>query len=71
MESVNSAAQPGAVLQVKVRLLGLSPMVWRRVLVSGSVPLRAVHRVVQLAMGSRAGTAIAMVADGSHDLVRG
>ena len=51
MESVKSAAQPGAVLQLKVRLLGISPMIWRRVLVPESVSLRALHGVVQLAMG--------------------
>ena len=51
MESVKSAAQPGAVLQLKVRLLGISPMVWRRVLVPESVSLRGLHGVVQLAMG--------------------
>ena len=51
MESVKSAALPGAVLQLKIRLLGISPMVWRRVLVPESMSLRELHGVVQLAMG--------------------
>ena len=51
MESVKSAALPGAILQLKIRLLDISPMVWRRVLVPESVSLRELHGVVQLAMG--------------------
>ena len=34
-----------------MRLLGISPMIWRRVLVPESVSLRELHGVVQLAMG--------------------
>ena len=30
MERVSSAANPGPILRLKVRLLGISPMVWRR-----------------------------------------
>ena len=51
MESVKSSALPGAILQLKVRLLGISPMIWRRVLVPASMSLRELHGVVQLAMG--------------------
>ena len=51
MESVKSSALLGAILQLKVRLLGISPMIWRRVLVPESVSLRELHGVVQLAMG--------------------
>ena len=51
MESVKPAAPPEAILQLKVRLLGVSPMIWRRVLVPESVSLRELHGVVQLAMG--------------------
>ena len=51
MESVKSAALPGTILQLKVRRLGISPMIWRRVLVPESVSLRELHGVVQLAMG--------------------
>ena len=51
MESVKSAALPGSILQLKVRLLGISPMIWRRVLVPESMTLRELHGVVQLAMG--------------------
>ena len=51
MELVKSAAPSGVVLQLKIRLLGLSPMVWRRVLVPESMSLHELHGVVQLAMG--------------------
>ena len=51
MESVKPAALPGSILQLKVRLLGISPMIWRRVLVPDSMTLRELHGVVQLAMG--------------------
>ena len=40
MEPVSSAANPGPILQLKVRLLGISPMVWRRILVPESASLR-------------------------------
>lgn len=43
--------QPGSILQVKVRLLDVSPMVWRRLLVPSSYTLRELHGVIQVAMG--------------------
>ena len=39
------------ILQLKVRLLGISPMIWRRVLVPASTSLRELHGVLQVAMG--------------------
>ena len=51
MEPVKPAAPPEVILQLKVRLPGISPMIWRRVLVAESVSLRDLHGVVQLAMG--------------------
>jgi Plasmid pRiA4b ORF-3-like protein len=38
-------------LQVRVWLTGISPMVWRRVLVPSSFTLRELHGVIQVAMG--------------------
>ena len=38
-------------VQIKVWLLGISPMVWRRVLVSSACTLRELHGVLQVAMG--------------------
>jgi hypothetical protein len=38
-------------MQFKVRLLGLSPMVWRRVHVPATFTLRQLHGVIQVAMG--------------------
>ena len=45
------AADNEAVLQIKVWLIGVSPMVWRRVLVPAAFTLRALHGVIQVAMG--------------------
>ncbi len=39
----NPPAAADAILQVKVWLTGVSPMVWRRVLVAATVTLRAAH----------------------------
>ena len=41
----------GPALQLKVRLLQVSPMVWRRLLVPAATTLRELHGVVQVAMG--------------------
>ena len=48
-----SAADPdGAeIVQVKVWLPGISPMVWRRMLVSSTCTLGDLHGVIQVAMG--------------------
>jgi Plasmid pRiA4b ORF-3-like protein len=45
------AADANAILQVKVWLVGISPMVWRRVLVPTTFTLRELHGVIQVAMG--------------------
>src|SRR5471032_2293957 len=45
------AANAAAILQIKVWLTGISPMVWRRVLVPSSVTFRELHGVIQVAMG--------------------
>jgi len=39
------------IYQLKVRLLGISPMIWRRVLVPSSTALRELHGILQMAMG--------------------
>ncbi|NYZ14345.1 plasmid pRiA4b ORF-3 family protein [Azospirillum sp. RWY-5-1] len=41
----------GSILQVKVRLLEVRPMVWRRILVPASYTLEELHGVLQVAMG--------------------
>jgi len=41
----------GDIVQLKVRLLGISPMIWRRVLVPASTTLRELHGVFQVVMG--------------------
>ncbi|WP_157056503.1 plasmid pRiA4b ORF-3 family protein [Pseudorhodobacter aquimaris] len=39
------------IYQLKVRLLGISPMIWRRVLVPTSTTVRELHGILQVAMG--------------------
>src|SRR3954462_15355356 len=53
IETASSAADAGAaeIVQVKVWLLGISPMVWRRVLGPSTCTLRELHGVIQVAMG--------------------
>jgi hypothetical protein len=46
-----SPADAEAVLQIKVWLIGLSPMVWRRVLVPAAFTVHELHGVIQTAMG--------------------
>jgi hypothetical protein len=40
-----------AILQLKIRLLDINPMIWRRVLVPAAFTLRQLHGVIQVAMG--------------------
>ncbi len=52
VETVPSAADAVAeIVQIKVWLLGISPMVWRRLLVSSTCTLHELHGVIQVAMG--------------------
>ncbi|MDA8049043.1 MAG: plasmid pRiA4b ORF-3 family protein [Rhodospirillales bacterium] len=44
-------AAPEAILQIKVWLKEISPMIWRRVLVPASFTLHELHGVIQVAMG--------------------
>ncbi|MGE5659579.1 MAG: IS1096 element passenger TnpR family protein [Actinomycetota bacterium] len=39
------------IYQFKVVLLGISPMIWRRVLVSSDSTIENLHHIVQLTMG--------------------
>lgn len=41
----------GPILQAKMRLVGISPMIWRRVLLPASWTLEELHGVIQAAMG--------------------
>jgi hypothetical protein len=49
----SSPSEPpsGSILQVKIRLLDISPMVWRRLLVPAAFTLEELHGVLQVAMG--------------------
>ena len=46
-----SLEESASLVQLKVRLLGISPMIWRRMLVPASVPLRESHGNLQVSMG--------------------
>jgi hypothetical protein len=48
----NLAADADAILQVKFWLTGISPMVWRRVLVSATFTLRELHGVTRLLLAA-------------------
>jgi hypothetical protein len=48
----NPAGGGDAILQVKVWLTRISPMIWRRVLVPATFTLRELHGVIQVAMRS-------------------
>ncbi len=41
----------GSIMRLKVRLLGVTPMVWRRLEVSKAMTLQELHGVIQVAMG--------------------
>ena len=49
--SSDGVVNANAVLQVKACLVGISPMVWRRVLAPPSFALRELHGVIEVAMG--------------------
>jgi hypothetical protein len=46
-----SAADLEAIVQIKVWLSGISPMVWRRVLAPNTCTFRELHGIIQVAMG--------------------
>ena len=46
-----SLGESTRIVQLKIRLLGLSPMVWRRILVPESATLRELHGILQVGMG--------------------
>src|SRR3954462_6963848 len=50
-ETALPSTGPEAIVQIKVWLLGVNPMVWRRVLVPNTCTLRELHGAIQVAMG--------------------
>lgn len=51
MTDAQCSPQSGSILQLKVRLLGISPMIWRCLLVRETMSLHELHGVLQVAMG--------------------
>jgi hypothetical protein len=50
-KSQSAAKEPGKTYQLKIELEGVSPPIWRRVLVPGDISLGRLHAVIQLVMG--------------------
>jgi hypothetical protein len=50
-EPISSAPDVPGLVQLKVWLLGISPMIWRRIVVPNACTLRELHGVIQVAMG--------------------
>src|SRR5487761_94303 len=48
---LRSPPEEDGVVQLKVWLLGISPMIWRRLLVPSACTLRELHGIIQVAMG--------------------
>ena len=46
-----SGLSESVIYQLKIVLLGISPMIWRRILVSSDSTIEDLHYTVQLAMG--------------------
>lgn len=51
MTDAQTSSEIESVLQLKVRLLGIGPMIWRRLLVPESITLHELHGILQVAMG--------------------
>ena len=51
MTDARTAPEKGSALQLKARLPGISPMIWRRVLVPETMSLHELHGVLQVATG--------------------
>ena len=49
----SSGGASGSILQLKVRLLDVNPMIWRRVLVPAAMTLKELHGVFQVVLGWR------------------
>ena len=48
---MSSLEESTSIVQLKLRLPSISPMIWRRVLVPASVTLREPHDILQVSMG--------------------
>lgn len=51
METEYGSTNDAAVFQLRLRLRGVSPAIWRRLLVSSNTTIADFHRAIQLAMG--------------------
>ena len=51
INEIPPAADVDGIVQLKVWLFGISPMVWRRLVVSSVCTLRELHGIIQVAMG--------------------
>ena len=51
MATTRRKAQPAPVLQLRIELEDIEPVIWRRILVPANITLGRLHRVIQAAMG--------------------
>ncbi len=49
--TAQASASPNRLYQIKVSLVGISPLIWRRLLVPDSTSIAELHYIVQIAMG--------------------
>ncbi|MBD2027004.1 plasmid pRiA4b ORF-3 family protein [Leptolyngbya sp. FACHB-711] len=46
-----SSTRPGEIYQLKVSLVGISPLIWRQLLVHSDSSIADLHHFIQIAMG--------------------
>lgn len=49
--NANTTESHDQIHQLRIHLVGISPMVWRRLLVAGTTELAQLHHILQIAMG--------------------
>ena len=70
MTDARTAPEKGLALQLKARLSGIGPMIWRRVLVPDTMSLHELHGVLQVAMGSNPPQQMRWSKSGAHLMLR-
>ena len=51
MSKVSRLPAPNHLLQIRVELKWLEPVIWRRIVVPDTITLKRLHDVIQVAMG--------------------
>ena len=53
-----STPPPAEIYQLKIALIGISPLIWRRLLVHSASSIAELHHIIQIAMGWEDSTCI-------------